>query len=157
MDWVGIGWVLCPFPCNVFAVFLSGTPPLAPSENGLEYEDDEAYLTPPTNLQTMLSMDVYHFSPPSSYATLQPIVQSKPEEEQLEVRFCCRTRVVAYANDIIKIVGDKRSLSLESSSSGDDGPEEIPELESLSDQENVQPVPIPAPLERPPPYTMSGQ
>ena len=32
MDWVGIGWVLCPFPCNVFAVFLSGTPPLAPSE-----------------------------------------------------------------------------------------------------------------------------
>ena len=40
------------------------------TKNGLEYKDDEAYLTPPTNLQTMLSMDVYHFSPPSSYAIL---------------------------------------------------------------------------------------
>ena len=29
---VGIGWVLCPFPCDVFAVFQSGTPPLTPSE-----------------------------------------------------------------------------------------------------------------------------
>ena len=28
---VGIGWVLCPFPCDVFAVFQSGTPPLVPS------------------------------------------------------------------------------------------------------------------------------
>ena len=33
MYWVGIGWVLCPFPCDVFAVFQSGTPPLAPSVN----------------------------------------------------------------------------------------------------------------------------
>ena len=28
---VGLGWVLCPFPCDVFAVYLPGTPPLAPS------------------------------------------------------------------------------------------------------------------------------
>ena len=27
----GIWWVHCPFPCNVLAVYLSGTPPLAPS------------------------------------------------------------------------------------------------------------------------------
>ena len=80
------------------------------TENGLEYEDDEVYLTPPTDLQMMLSMDIYHFSPPSSYATLQPIVQSEPEEEQSEVRSCCRTRVVAYADDIIEIADDERSL-----------------------------------------------
>ena len=41
--------------------------------------------------------------------------------------------------------------------SGDEGPEDIPELESLSDQENVQPIPIPAPVENPPPYAVSGQ
>ena len=45
------------------------------------------------------------------------------------------------------------SSSSESSSSDDD----VPELESLSDQENVQPIPVPAPLENPPPYAMSGQ
>ena len=28
---VGFWWVLCPFPCDVFAVYLPGTPPLAPS------------------------------------------------------------------------------------------------------------------------------
>ena len=30
--WVGFGWVLCPFPCDVFAVYLPGIPPLAPSD-----------------------------------------------------------------------------------------------------------------------------
>ena len=30
--WVGLGWVLCPFPCDVFAVYLPATPPLVPSE-----------------------------------------------------------------------------------------------------------------------------
>ena len=126
-------------------------------ENSLEYEDNKAYLTPPTDLQTMLSMDVYHFSPPSSYATLQPIVQSEPEEEQLEVWSCCHTRVVAYADDIVEIADDKRSLSSELSSSDDDVPEDVPELESLSDQENVHPIPVPAPVENPPPYAVSGQ
>ena len=29
--WVGLVWVLCPFPYDVFAVYLLGTPPLAPS------------------------------------------------------------------------------------------------------------------------------
>ena len=116
-------------------------------ENGLEYEDDKAYLTPPTNLQTMLSMDVYHFSLPSSYATLQPIIQSEPEEEQSEVRSCCRTRVVVYADDVIEIADDKRSSSSESSSSDDGVPEDVLELESLLDQENIQPIPIPAPVE----------
>ena len=43
------------------------------------------------------------------------------------------------------------------SSSDDEVPEDVPELESLSDQENVQPIPIPAPLELPPPYAVSGQ
>ena len=33
---VGIGWVLCPFPCDVFAAFPSRTPPLAPSVSSLE-------------------------------------------------------------------------------------------------------------------------
>ena len=117
------------------------------TENGLEYEDDEAYLTPPTDLQTMLLMDIYHFSPPSSYATLQPIVQLEPEEEQSEVRSCCCTRVVAYTDDIVEIVDNKRS-----SSDGD-----VLELESLLDQENVQPIPVPAPTENPPPYAVSGQ
>ena len=42
-------------------------------------------------------------------------------------------------------------------SSDDDGPEDIPELESLSDQENIEPVSVPAPSERPPPYAVSGQ
>jgi len=28
---MGMGWVLCPFPCNVLAVYWPGTPPLAPS------------------------------------------------------------------------------------------------------------------------------
>src|SRR6266478_3229007 len=28
---VGLWWVLCPFPCDVFAVYPPGTPPLAPS------------------------------------------------------------------------------------------------------------------------------
>jgi hypothetical protein len=29
--WVGIGQVLCPFPCNVFVMYWVRTPPLAPS------------------------------------------------------------------------------------------------------------------------------
>ena len=58
-----------------------------------------------------------------------------------------------YADDIIEIADDERSSSLESSSSDDD----VPELESLSDRENVQPTPIPAPLDTPPPYAVSGQ
>ena len=123
------------------------------TNDGLEYEDDQAYLTPPTDLQTMLMMDVYHFSLPSSYATLQPIVQSEPEEEQSEVRSCCHMRVVAYANDLIEIADDEQSLSSDSSSSSDD----VPELESLSDRENIQPIPVPAPLDIPPPYAVSGQ
>ena len=101
----------------------------------------------------MLLMDIYHFSPLSSYAILQPIIQSEPEDEQLEVWSCCCTRVVAYADDIIEIADDERSSSSESSSSDDD----VLELESLSDQENIQPIPVPAPLENPPPYTVSGQ
>jgi hypothetical protein len=31
--WVGIGQVLCPFPCNVFVMHWVRTPPLAPSDN----------------------------------------------------------------------------------------------------------------------------
>ena len=31
MYWMGIGLVLCPFPCNVLAVYHPRTPPLAPS------------------------------------------------------------------------------------------------------------------------------
>ena len=54
---------------------------------------------------------------------------------------------MAYTDDIVEIADDERS------SSDDD----VPELESLSDQENVQPIPIPAPLENPPPYAVSGQ
>ena len=30
--WVGIGLVLCPFTCDVFVMYWSRTPPLAPSE-----------------------------------------------------------------------------------------------------------------------------
>ena len=33
--WVGIGLVLCPFPCDVFVMYWPRTPPLAPSD----YED----------------------------------------------------------------------------------------------------------------------
>ena len=127
------------------------------TENGLEYEDDKAYLTPPTDLQTMLLMDIYHFSPPSSYTMLQPIVQLEPEEEQSEVQSCCCTQVVVYTDDVVEIADDERSSSSESSSSDDEVLEDVPELESLLDQENVQPVPIPAPSERPPPYAMSDQ
>ena len=29
--WVGIGSVLCPFPCDVFVMYWPRTPPLAPS------------------------------------------------------------------------------------------------------------------------------
>ena len=29
---VGFWWVLCPFPCDVLAVYPPGTPPLAPSD-----------------------------------------------------------------------------------------------------------------------------
>ena len=101
----------------------------------------------------MLTMDVYHFSPPSSYTTLQPIVQSEPEEDQLEVQPCCHSRVVEFAEDLIEIADDERSSSSESSSSDDD----VPELESLSDRENIQPILVPAPLDIPPPYAMSGQ
>ena len=32
MSQASVGWVLCPCPCNVFAMFLPGTPPPAPSE-----------------------------------------------------------------------------------------------------------------------------
>ena len=35
MYWMGFWWVLCPFPCNVLAVYLLGTPPLAPSVSNL--------------------------------------------------------------------------------------------------------------------------
>ena len=28
---VGMGWVLCPFPCNVLAMYRPGTPPFVPS------------------------------------------------------------------------------------------------------------------------------
>ena len=31
--WVGIGLVLCPFPCDVFVMYQPRTPPLAPSVN----------------------------------------------------------------------------------------------------------------------------
>ena len=54
-----------------------------------------------------------------------------------------------YTDDIVEIAGDERSSSLESSSNDD-----VPELESLLDQENVQPIPIPAPSENPPPYAV---
>ena len=118
------------------------------TNDGLEYDDDKAYVTPPTDLQTMLTMDTYHFSPPSSYATLHPIVQSEPEEDQSVVQSCCRTRVVEFADDFIEIADDERPSSSELSSEDDD----ILELESLSDRENVQPIPIPPPLDVPPPY-----
>ena len=59
-----------------------------------------------------------------------------------------------FADNLIKIADNKRSLSSESSSSEDD---DIPELESLLDRENLQPIPVPPPLEIPPPYAMSGQ
>ena len=29
--WVGIGLVLCPFPCDVFVMYWPRTPPLVPS------------------------------------------------------------------------------------------------------------------------------
>ena len=64
---------------------------------------------------------------------------------------------MAYTDDIVKIADDERSLSSELSSSNDDVPEDFPELESLSDQENIHPIPVPAPLENPPPYAVSGQ
>jgi len=32
MYWMGFWWVLYPFPCDVLAVYLPGTPALAPSE-----------------------------------------------------------------------------------------------------------------------------
>ena len=34
--WVGIGLVLCPFSCDVFAMYWPRTPPLAPSDVVLE-------------------------------------------------------------------------------------------------------------------------
>ena len=41
--WVGIGLVLCPFPCDVFAMYQPRTLPLAPSERGLiEQMEEEA-------------------------------------------------------------------------------------------------------------------
>ena len=66
-------------------------------------------------------------------------------------------RVVAYADDIVKIADDERSSSSELSSSDNDVPEDVPELESLSNQENIRPIPVPAPLENPPPYAVNGQ
>ena len=39
MYWVGLGQVLCPFPCDVLAVYLLGPLPLAPSDL-LCLEDD---------------------------------------------------------------------------------------------------------------------
>ena len=62
-------------------------------------------------------------------------------------------RVVGFTDDLIEIADDERSSSSESSSSNDD----VPELESLLDRENVQPIPVPVPLDIPPPYAVSGQ
>ena len=120
-------------------------------DDGLEYEDDEEYLTPPTNLQTMLSMSVYQFSPPSTYTTPQPIIQSEPEEDCQVIWSCCRTRVVEYIDNLVKIADDERSSLLDLSLSKDD---DLPELEN---QENVVTIPIPPPADIPPPYAMSGQ
>ena len=53
---------------------------------------------------------------------------------------------------VIEITDDERSLSSELSSEND-----IPELESLCDRENIQPIPIPPPLDIPPSYAVSGQ
>ena len=38
--WVGIGLVLCPFPCDVFVMYWPRTPPLAPSVNDCSLEAD---------------------------------------------------------------------------------------------------------------------
>ena len=110
----------------------------------------------------MLSMEVYQFSPPSTYATLQPIVQSEPEEDHQVVWGCCCTRVVEFMDDIIEIADDKRSSLSESMSLEENN---LQELESQSDEENAPPVnwenmntiPIPPPLGNPPPYAVRGQ
>ena len=38
---MGFWWVLYPFPCNVLAVYLLGTPALAPSDSWRQKEFDE--------------------------------------------------------------------------------------------------------------------
>ena len=122
---------------------------------GLEYEDEEEYLTPPTNLQTMLNIEIYQFSPPSTYATLQPTVQSELEEDHQVVWSCCCTRVVEFADDVIEIVDDERSSSSESSSKEGN----LPELEDQENnftiamvQGNLNAIPILPPPDVLPPY-----
>ena len=46
MFWVGIGLVLCPFPCDVFAMYWPRTPPLAPSVSDLQQGERYVLLDP---------------------------------------------------------------------------------------------------------------
>ena len=70
------------------------------------------------------------------------------------MRECCWTRVVEYLDDLVEIADDERSGTSSSSELLSSPGTSLPELE---DQENVNPIPIPPPVGKPPPYTVSGQ
>ena len=94
----------------------------------LVHKTNESYHTPPTTYNEMLSVEIYQFSPLSTYTTLQPIIQL---EEGLQVVWnCCCTRVVEITDN----EGLDRSSSSESYL---DDNNNLPELE---DQENHFPI-----------------
>ena len=118
------------------------TLPVEEEEDGLEYASEHSYVTPPTaplEFEDIIAQDALQFS--------------TPLEEQSGVRECCRTRVVEYLDDLVEIADDERSSSSSSESSSSPGTS----LPGLEDLENANPLPVPPPVENPPPYVVSGQ
>ena len=128
--------------CRCHEQVVPSTQPVEEEEDGLEYASERSYVTPPTaplELEDIIAQDALQFS--------SLLV------EQSGVRECCRTRVVEYMDDLVEIADNERSSSSSSESLSSPGTS----LPGLEDQENVDPVPVPAPLENPPPYVVSGQ
>ena len=128
--------------CRRHEQVVPSTLPVEEEEDSLEYASERSYVTPPTaplELEDIIAQDALQFS--------------SPLEEQSGVRECCRTRVVEYMDDLVEIADDERSSSSSSESSSSPGTS-LPGLEEL---ENAMPVPIPPPMDNPPPYVVSGQ
>ena len=109
----------------------------------LEYKTDQSHHTPLIALEEILDQEIYQVTSP---------------EPVSEVHKYCQTWVVTFVDKLVKIADDERSegfLSSELSSSEDD--DDVPELESLTNQENQVILPVPSPMVTLPPYIVSGQ
>jgi len=66
MYWMGFWWALYPFPCDVLAVYLLGTPALAPSDSALDIG--------------VWTRETYRSSPNQAVLVGRPVVYVRPLE-----------------------------------------------------------------------------